>query len=60
MILKALRKNRLITIIYYKKGLLQTCKGCVSNLNLTEQILSLKDEQQQTFSISLSSIKEIY
>ncbi|MCM2536165.1 YolD-like family protein [Neobacillus pocheonensis] len=60
MILKALRKNRLITIIYYKKGLLQTCKGCFNNLSLTEQMLFLKDEQQQIYSISLSSIKEIY
>lgn len=60
MILKALRKNHLLTINYNKNGLLQTCKGCICNLNLTEQTLSLKDEHQKIFSIRLSGIKEIY
>ncbi|MFC3883525.1 YolD-like family protein [Bacillus songklensis] len=60
MILKALRENHLVTVNYYKNGTLKTCKGRVCNLNLNEQTLSLKDEQQQIFSIRLSDIKEIY
>ncbi|WP_312036059.1 YolD-like family protein [Priestia aryabhattai] len=60
MILKALRKNGAVTINYYKNGLLQTFKGKIQRLDLTDQTLSLKDEQQNTFSIRLSGIKEIY
>ena len=60
MILKALRKNSVLTINYYKNGLLQTCKGRVCKLDLHQQTLSLKDEQQKIFSIRLSGIKEIY
>ncbi|MQR84839.1 hypothetical protein GFV16_02625, partial [Bacillus megaterium] len=54
------RKNGAVTINYYKNGLLQTFKGKVQRLDLTDQTLSLKDEQQNTFSIRLSGIKEIY
>ncbi|MGF6952454.1 hypothetical protein QF028_004959 [Neobacillus sp. B4I6] len=60
MILKALRKDRLITISYYENGLLQTCKGRLCNLNINEQTLFLEDEQHNIFSIRLSGIKEIY
>ncbi|MFC3884458.1 YolD-like family protein [Bacillus songklensis] len=60
MILKELTKNRIITINYYQNGSLQTCKGRVSNLNLDQQTLSLKDEQQKVFSIRLSGIKAIH
>jgi hypothetical protein len=60
MILRELRKNRLITVSYYKNGALQTCKGRVYNLNLLEQTLSLKDEHQKVCSIRLSGIKEIH
>ncbi|MBM7703601.1 YolD-like family protein [Metabacillus iocasae] len=60
MILKALRKKGFITINYYKDGLLQTIKGQVHHLNLNEQTLSLKDENENVFSIRLSGIKEIY
>lgn len=59
MILKALRKNDLITINYYKNGLLQTCKGRVYNLNLYDQTVSLEDDQHEIFSIRFSGIKEI-
>ncbi|KIL45418.1 YolD-like family protein [Jeotgalibacillus soli] len=59
MILKALRKNRTITIKYYENGMFQTCSGRVSNLNLSEQTLSLMDEQQKIYSIRLSGIKDI-
>ncbi|SNT52618.1 YolD-like protein [Bacillus sp. OK838] len=59
MILKALRKNSLITIKYYENGLLHTCKGRLCNLILHEQTLLLADEQHNIFSIRLSSIKEI-
>jgi len=60
MILKALRKKGVITINYYQNGLLQTCKGRVSNLNLHDQTLSLEDEQYNIFSIRLSGITEIH
>lgn len=59
MILKALIKNRLITISYYKNGILKTCKGRVYNLDLQQQSLFIKDEYQQICSIQLSGIKEI-
>lgn len=59
MILKELTKIHLITITYYKDGLLQTCKGRVHNLDLYEQIIYLKDENHQVCSIRLSGIKEI-
>ncbi|WP_028403163.1 YolD-like family protein [Ectobacillus panaciterrae] len=60
MILKELTKKRVLTIDYYKNGSLQTCKGRVCNLDLYEQTLSLKDEQQKVFSIRLSGIKDIH
>ncbi|TYR79414.1 YolD-like family protein [Priestia megaterium] len=60
MILKALRKNESVTINYYKNGLLQTSKGRIQNLNLFDQTLSLKDENQNIFLIRLSRIKEIH
>jgi len=60
MILKALRKKGVITINYYHNGLLQTCQGRVSNLDLRDQTLSLEDEQHNIFSIRLSGITEIY
>jgi len=43
-----------------KNGALQTCKGRVYNLNLHEQILSLKDEKQNILFINLSGIEDIY
>ncbi|MCM3791885.1 YolD-like family protein [Priestia megaterium] len=60
MILKALKKNKHVTVNYYENGLLQTFKGKIQNLNLTDQSLSLRDEKQNIFSIRLSGIKEIY
>ncbi|AYE53542.1 YolD-like family protein [Priestia megaterium] len=60
MILKALRKKGVITINYYQNGLLQTCKGRVSDLNLHDQTLSLEDEQHNIFSIRLSGITDIH
>ncbi|MCM2534688.1 YolD-like family protein [Neobacillus pocheonensis] len=60
MFLKKLTTNKLITIDYYKNGILHKIKGRVYGLNLNEQILSLKDEKQKSFSIRLSGIKHIY
>ncbi|MDQ0201681.1 YolD-like family protein [Neobacillus ginsengisoli] len=60
MFLKKLTENKLITIDYYKNGILQKIKGRVNGLNLNEQILTLKDEKQKPFSIRLSGIKHIY
>ncbi|PLR69133.1 MULTISPECIES: YolD-like family protein [Bacillaceae] len=60
MILKALRRNKLVTINYYIDGAIQTLKGRVHNLDLSDQTLSLEDENKNIFSIRLSGIKEIY
>ncbi|GHH99882.1 hypothetical protein AM1BK_34250 [Neobacillus kokaensis] len=60
MFLKNLAMKKLVTIVYDKNGIVQTMKGRVYCLNLREQILSLKDEQQKISSISLSSIREVY
>lgn len=60
MILKELTAGRLVTINYYEDGLFQTCKGHIYSLDLRQQTLSLKDENQQVCSIRLSSIKKIH
>jgi hypothetical protein len=60
MYLKKLTQNKQITIDYSVNGVVQTLKGRVYRLNLIEQILSLKDEKQKSFSIHLSSIRHIY
>jgi len=59
MFLRELAKKGIITINYYKDGLTQTCKGHVCNLNINQQTLSLKGENQQVYSIHFSQIKEI-
>nr|WP_268877752.1 YolD-like family protein [Priestia abyssalis] len=59
MILKELTQKRLVTINYYQDGILQKCKGRIFKLNLAEQTVLLKDQQQKTFSIRLSRIMEI-
>ncbi|WP_427127513.1 YolD-like family protein (plasmid) [Priestia megaterium] len=60
MFLKKLIKNGSVTVHYYENDSLQTCKGRVYNLNLHEQILSLKDEKQNILFINLSGIEDIY
>ncbi len=60
MFLKKLTQNGLITIDYDTNGALQTLKGRVYRLNLKDQILSLIDEKQKSFSIQLSSIRHIH
>ncbi|MGX1194633.1 YolD-like family protein [Metabacillus sp. SLBN-84] len=60
MILKALRRNKLVTVNYYIDGAIQTLKGRVRNLDLSDQTLSLEDEDKNVFSIRLAGIKEIY
>jgi hypothetical protein len=60
MFLKKLTGNRLITIEYFKNGAIHTFKGRVYYLNLVEQILSLRDEKQKSFTIRLSGIRHIY
>ncbi|MDQ0200171.1 hypothetical protein J2S10_003354 [Neobacillus ginsengisoli] len=58
--MKKLTENRLVTIVYYSNGAIKTFKGRVYRLNLLEQILSLKDDKQKSFSIRLSGIRHIY
>ncbi|RBW68548.1 YolD-like family protein [Bacillus taeanensis] len=60
MILKKIIKNGLITINYYKDGVLNNCQGYVHNLDLAEQTISLKDQQNNTLLIHLSKIIEVY
>ncbi|RBW67939.1 YolD-like family protein [Bacillus taeanensis] len=59
MILKGLTEKRLVTINYYKDGISQKCKGHILKLNLAEQTIFLKDQQEKILSISLSGILEI-
>jgi hypothetical protein len=59
MFLKELAKNRFITIVYSQNGSLKTCKGRVYKLDLYNQTVNVKNEQQNAVSIRLSSIKEI-
>jgi hypothetical protein len=60
MYLRKLTEDKLITIDYDTDGVLQTIKGRVYRLNLMEQILSIKDEKQISFTINLSRIRHIY
>jgi hypothetical protein len=60
MYLKKITQNGLITIDYDTNGALQTIRGRVYRLNLKDQILSLIDEKQKSFSIKISSIRHIY
>ncbi|MBO0961386.1 YolD-like family protein [Neobacillus sp. MM2021_6] len=60
MFLKKLSERKPVTIDYVKNGRSQTIKGRVYCLNLREQILSLKDEQQNSFTIRLSGIRKVY
>ncbi|WP_309487245.1 YolD-like family protein [Bacillus sp. ISL-4] len=58
--MKIIKKNGIMTIIYFKDGFLETCKGSMYKLNLNEQTLSIKDNNQKIFSIRLSHIMEIH
>ncbi|MCM3569785.1 hypothetical protein [Neobacillus mesonae] len=60
MFLKIAAMRKVVTIVYDKNGIVQTIKGRVLSLNLREQFLSIIDEQKRTFSIRLSSIREVY
>lgn len=60
MFLKKLIEKKPITIDYDQNGTIETYKGKVHSLNLKEQVVSLKDEKQKTFTIRLSGIKQIY
>lgn len=60
MFLRKLIKNGTVTINYYKEDTLYKCKGIVQDLNLAEQTLSLKDQQENILSIRLSKIVKIY
>jgi hypothetical protein len=60
MYLKKFIKNNLITIVYDTNGTIKTIKGKVCNVNSKDQILSLRDENQQACYIKLSAIRHIY
>ena len=60
MYLKKFTDDKPITIDYDKNGVIKTLKGQVNGLNLKDQILCLKDEQQRTVSIKLSCIRNIH
>ena len=59
MFLKEFTKSHIITINYYKDGVLQASRGRVYNLDPYEQTVSLKDENQQVYAIRLSGIRSI-
>ncbi|RFU68147.1 hypothetical protein D0469_12835 [Peribacillus saganii] len=59
MILKELANKTVVTVKYYKKGLLETCTGRIYKLNLQEQTLSIQDENQRIFPILFSGIQKI-
>jgi hypothetical protein len=60
MFLKKLAERKVVTIDYDTNGTLQTFKGRVHKLNLREQILSLIDDKQKTYSFRLSGIRKVY
>ncbi|MCM3724778.1 YolD-like family protein [Neobacillus cucumis] len=60
MFLQKLAQGGLITIEYYRNGILRTLKGRVYQLNLKKQVISLIDEKQVLHSIRLSGIKQIH
>jgi hypothetical protein len=60
MFLKKLAQGGLITVEYYKNGVLSTLKGRVRRLNLKDQLVSLIDEKKVLHSIHLSGIKQIH
>jgi hypothetical protein len=60
MFLKRLAEGGLITVEYYKNGVLRTLKGRVHRLNLKDQLVSLIDEKKVLHSIHLSGIKQIH
>ncbi|WP_330501455.1 hypothetical protein V2I71_19890 [Peribacillus frigoritolerans] len=60
MILKAFRRNKLVTVTvnYYIDGAIQTLKGRVHNLDLSDQTLSLEDENKNIFFSGLQELKK--
>jgi len=60
MYLKKLANRKIITIEYDTNGHLKTFKGRVYYLDLPEQTLSIKDEQQLTHTFKLSGIRKVY
>ena len=60
MFLQKLAQGGMITIEYYRNGILRTLKGRVYQLNLKKQAISLIDEKQVLHSIRLSGIKQIH
>ncbi|WP_226793520.1 YolD-like family protein [Bacillus sp. B1-b2] len=59
MILMELSRSRLIVINYYKNGFLETCKGVIQKLNLNDQTIDIKDDQENMLQIRLSWIKDV-
>ncbi|WP_066369692.1 hypothetical protein [Neobacillus fumarioli] len=59
MYLKKLTENKLITVVYEANGAIQKIRGRVYRLNLKEQNILLKDDQQASHTIRLSCIRHI-
>ncbi|MCM3767000.1 YolD-like family protein [Bacillus sp. FJAT-29814] len=60
MYLKKLTENNPITIDYYSNGSVKTIKGRVKGLSINEQLLSIINEKQESFTIRLSGIRRIH
>jgi YolD-like protein len=59
MYLKKLSENRIVTIEYFTNNALQSFKGRVLRLNILDQVLWLKDDNQKSIAIHLSCIRNI-
>jgi hypothetical protein len=59
MYLKKLSENRLVTIEYFHNEALHRFKGRVFRLNILDQILWLKDDNQKSIAIHLSCIRNV-
>ncbi|MCM3255465.1 MULTISPECIES: YolD-like family protein [Priestia] len=59
MFLKSLTRNNLLTITYYEDGSLKTYKGHIYKINTINQLIFLKDDKEDLFSVHLYNIKAI-
>jgi len=57
--LKSLTSNDLLTITYYEDSLLKTYKGHIYKINTINQLIFLKDDKEDLFSVHLYNIKAI-
>ncbi|MCM3186736.1 YolD-like family protein [Priestia aryabhattai] len=59
MFLKSLTSDDPLTITYYQDGLLKTYKGHIYKINTIDQLIFLKNDKEDLFSVHLYNIKDI-